>query len=145
MKAPSAYIIRKTITVQTYGDYTMHATPDDEMIAKMSPDKNKLLLEKDAQRVQVHTAVYKIDNRTVYDILDQICKDIDLYPYVKQHKSKRDGRRAFYAIYSRWLGLNHGNVTASETEIALQTSTYDGENRAWNWKKYIACMTNLIE
>ena len=56
----------------------------------------------------------------VYDILNQIYKDTDLYPYVKQHKSKRDGRGAFYAIYSRWLVLNHVNVTASEAEMALQ-------------------------
>ena len=33
-------------------------------------------------------AEYEIDNRSVYDILDQICKNTDLYPYVKQHKSK---------------------------------------------------------
>ena len=71
-----------------------------------------------------------------HDILDHIGKDTDLYPYVKQHKSKRDGRGAFY--HSRWLGLNHVNATVSEAEMALQTSTYDGEKRAWNWEKYVA-------
>ena len=60
---------------------------------------------------------YKIDNRTVYDILHQISKDTDMYPYVKQHKSKRDSRGAFYAIRSRWLDMNHVNATASEAEI----------------------------
>ena len=83
-------------------------------------------------------AEYKIDNRMVYDVLDQICKDIDLYPYVKQHKPKRDSRGAFYAIHSRWLGPNHVNVTALEAEIALLTSMYDIEKRAWNWEKYVA-------
>ena len=68
----------------------------------------------------------------VYDILDQICKDTDLYPYIKQHKSKREGIGAFYAIHSRWLGPNHVNATASEAEMALQMSMYDGEKRAWN-------------
>ena len=75
---------------------------------------------------------YTIDNRMVYDILDQICKDTDLYPYVKQHNAERDQRGAFYAIYSRWLGLNHVNAMASEAEMALQTSAYDSEKRAWN-------------
>ena len=108
----------------------MYATPDGNMIARMlhlPPDKNKLLLERDAHRVQDHTAEYVIDNRMVYDILDEICKDTDLHLYVKQHKSKRDGRGAFYAIHSRWLGPNHVNATASEAEMALQMSTYDGE------------------
>ena len=98
----------------------------------MPSDKNKLLSEKDAQTAKVCTAEYKIDNRTVYDILDHICKDSDLFPYVKQHESKRDGRGEFYAIHSRSLGPNHDNVTASEAEMALQMSTYDGKKKAWN-------------
>ena len=43
-------------------------------------------------------ANYEIDNRGVNDILDQICKDTGLYPYIKQHKSTRDGQDAYYAI-----------------------------------------------
>ena len=54
----------------------------------------------------------EIDKRTTYDILDQICKATDLHPYVKQYMFKMDGRGAFYAIHSRWLGLNHVNATA---------------------------------
>ena len=103
----------------------------------LPPDKNKLL-KGDAQSARAHTAEYDIVNRNVYGILDQICKDAHLYPYVKQYKSKRDGRRASYAILSRWLSLNHVNVTASEAKMALHMSTYDGK-KAWNWEKYVAC------
>ena len=56
----------------------------------------------------------------------------DLYPCVKQHKSKRDDIEAFYAIYCTWLGANHVNVTASEAKLGLQTSMYDGEKKTWN-------------
>ena len=86
--------------------------------------------------VKEHTAEYEVDNRSIYDILDQICKDTDLYPCVKQHKSNRGSRGASYAIHSRWLGLNHVNATASEAKMALQT--YDGQKKAWNWEKYVA-------
>ena len=79
----------------------------------------------------------------VYDILDQICKDTVLYPYIKQHKAARDRRGAFYAIHSR--------MTAPEAEIALQMSIY-GEKREWNWENYVAChlkyhiiLVNLME
>ena len=82
--------------------------------------------------VRASTAECKIDSRSDYDILDQICKETDLYPYVKQHKSKKNGRGTFYAIHSRWLSLNHINLTASKTEMALQISMYDGEMKAWN-------------
>ena len=61
-------------------------------------------------------AEYEIDNRNVYLILGQICKDTNLYPYVKQLKSKRNDRGAFYAIHSRWLGLKHANATELEVK-----------------------------
>ena len=82
MRAPLAYVIRKTITIQTYGNFPMYATPDHKMITRMlhfPKEKNKLLQETNAQTVQAHIPEYKIDNRTVYDILDQICKDKNLY------------------------------------------------------------------
>ena len=123
-------MIRNTITAQIYDDFPKHATHDDKMIARMlhlSPDKNKLQDEQSAPLVKGHKAEYEIDNRSLYDILDQICKDTDLYPYVKQHKSKRDSRGAFYAIHSRWLGLNHVKVAASEAKLVLQMSMHDGE------------------
>ena len=59
--------------------------------------------------------------------MDQPCEDTDLYPHIKNHKFKKDGRGAFYAIHSKWLGPNHVNTTASEAEAALQMSMYDGE------------------
>ena len=35
IRAPLAYIMRKTVTVQTMGDYPMCATPDNKIIARM--------------------------------------------------------------------------------------------------------------
>ena len=58
--------------------------------------------------------------------------------YVKQHKSMRGGRWAFYATYSSWLGINHVNATASEVKLAFQFSKNDGKKKAWNWEKYVA-------
>ena len=94
--------------------------------------------EKSAPLVKIHVAAYKIDKRTVYDILDQICKDTNLYSYIKQHKSKRDGRGASNSIHSSWLGPNHVNATASEAELALQMSMYNGEKETQTWEKYVA-------
>ena len=112
---PLAYIIRKTIVVKTYADYPKYATPDNEMIFRilhLTPDNNRLYDDKSAQSVKKQTAENKTDNRDVYDVLDQICKDTDLYPYIKQHESNRDSREALYAIHSRFLDPNHVNATA---------------------------------
>ena len=50
VKAPLAYVIRKTVIVWTYGNYAQYVTPYDEMIARvlhLLSDRNKLLLEHD--------------------------------------------------------------------------------------------------
>ena len=68
-----AYNIRKTIKVQNYGDYPMYANPDNEIITRMlhlPSEKGKVHNEQSAQSVTQHTTEYKINNTTVYDILD---------------------------------------------------------------------------
>ena len=84
---------------------------------------NRIYREYIATSRKDYTATYKIDNKHIYDILDQICNDTKVYPNVKQYKSKQNGRGAFYATHKRWLGPNHINETASKAEAALQTLT----------------------
>ena len=147
IRASLAYIVRKNITVHIYGDYPKYVSLDDEMITRilhLHPNENKLHNEQSAQSVTECTVELKIVNKSVYDILDQTCKDNNLYPYVKSHKSKRVGRRAYYAIYSRWLGLNQVNATASEAKMALQTSTYNSKKKAWNWESMLPNMSSNI-
>ena len=57
IRALLAYIIRKTIIVQTYGDYPKYATPDYEMIARMlhlPSETNKLLFQHSVHSVKDH-------------------------------------------------------------------------------------------
>ena len=132
-KAPLAYIIRKTVVVQTYGPYPWYATPHDNMITKMLqlPKKqNRLCSELDANNYTGQKMVCGIDNKTDNDILNHICKDTDLYHHFKQ-KPRQDGRGAFYAIHARWLVPNNVNATASEVAVMLQTLNYDGKKNAW--------------
>ena len=93
VRAPLAYVIRKIMLVQTYGEYPKYKTPDNEITTRMLhllPDKNKILLDSDVQSNKALMAEYNIYNRSVYDMLNQRCKDTDLYSYVKQNNSTRD-------------------------------------------------------
>ena len=63
-------------------------TPDDEMVIRMLHlhlDKNKLYNVISTQLVNECIAENEIDNLSIYYIVDQ---NIDLYSYIKQHKSK---------------------------------------------------------
>ena len=92
-------------------------------------EQNRFSTESMTSSRKYKTTAYKIDNGMLHDVLDQIYNDPDPYPYVKQLKSKHDGRRAFYVIHTRWLGPNHVNVKASEAEAFLQTSKDDGKKK----------------
>ena len=139
IRATLAYIIRKTITVQTYGDYPTYATPDDEIIARIlhqPPDKGRLHDEQSAPSVKGHTAEYNIENRSVYIILGQICKDTDLYPCFKQHKSKRKAEvffcNPFQVVRPKPCQCN------SIRNDCFTDVMYDGDKKAWNWEMYVA-------
>ena len=82
-----ACVVTKTVTVKSQSVYPSHATPDDEMINRMlhlPSDKNKIYNKQSVQSVIQHKPENEIDNRTVYDILYQTCKETHLHPYVKQ-------------------------------------------------------------
>ena len=73
MIVPLAYIFKKTITIQMMIERMLH----------LSPDKNKLQNEQNAQSVKKCTTEYGKDNRNNYNILDRTCKDTDLNTYIK--------------------------------------------------------------
>ena len=65
----------------------------------------------------------QLGHRIDCDILNQICKDKDLYPYVKKFKTSYDEQGAYYSIHSRWLSPNPMGLMASDTQTAHQTMT----------------------
>ena len=68
IRVPLTYIIRKTMIVQTYGDYPKYATPENEMIARMlhlPVEKKMLHNEKSAPSVTEHKTEYMRDNKSV--------------------------------------------------------------------------------
>ena len=50
----------------------------------LHPDKNRLQMNQEASSIVECTVEYEINNRIIYDILNQNCMNTDLYPNVKQ-------------------------------------------------------------
>ena len=65
-------------------------TINDCRMLHLPPDKSRLLMDRGTRSVKEFTAKYVVDNRTIYNILNQICKDKDLYPCVKKHTSPQE-------------------------------------------------------
>ena len=66
-----------------------------------------------------------VDNALVYQILSKIFTDMDAYVYVKIWQCTSTSTSDFCAL-TMWPG-----------RLQMQTSHYDGENRAWDWDKFI--------
>ena len=81
VRAPLAFLIRKTIIVKTYSDFSKHVTFDDKMMIKMlhlSQDKNKYLLW---IVITVQSRRIRKGKKVMTELFmthDQICKDKDL-------------------------------------------------------------------
>ena len=101
MRVPLAYVIRKTITVQTYGDYLKYVTTDEKVIARM------LALS-----------------------MTSWIRSAKILIYIHKSNSISPRRMA--------KGRFMPSTTASEAKLVLQIFTYDTNDKAWNWEKYVA-------
>ena len=78
-----------------------------------------------------------VQPRTVCDILDQICKDMDLQP-TSNSTSSNKMVESHSMLSTPWLGHNYVIVTESEAKAGFQTLTCNFEVKAWNWKKHVS-------
>ena len=63
--------------------------------------------------------------------------DTDAYSYMEQRKSMQNGQVVFFDIHKQFLGSGHVARLATEAKRKLQNSHYDGEEKGWDWDKYI--------
>ena len=84
------------------------------------------------------TDTYNGYNRVLV-MLDLLCRESDLNPYLKKQKAKTVWLRGYLCHLSAIARPNHINAITSESENALQVSTYDCEKKGWNWEKLVSC------
>ena len=85
-----------------------------------------------------YTHYYTLDRVVIWKILYEICYGTPYYTYIKAHQQSRDGRAAYFALYTALLGTQAVANYASKAENKLQTMTLDGGNkRNWGFEKYV--------
>ena len=84
--------------------------------------------------------VYKLDNRHVWKIMADLCRDHKCWTYVKPFQRARNGRGAFLGLRQHYLGPNNINNTASEAKANLNNTKYHGEKKRWNFESYVSLM-----
>jgi hypothetical protein len=72
-------------------------------------------------------------------------RDEKCWTYVKPFQRARDGRGAFMALHTHYLGANHVNNMASEAESKLAKAMYHGEKRRYNFESYISALNDQFQ
>jgi hypothetical protein len=136
-KAPLAYVIRDEATVpdQVNDPTTNYATPEEEMIRRMP--------HTDAAGIELPT--YQHDRTKVWQALSEMTRDEKCWTYVKPFQRTCDGRGAFLALHTHYLGANHVNNMASEAESKLAKAMYHGEKRRYNFESYISALNEQFQ
>jgi hypothetical protein len=121
-KIPLAYIVRDEEALPDGNDPAInYATVQDEMIRRAPHDGQ----------------MYQSDNEKTWEIMAAITRDHDCWTYVKPAQRARDGRQAYQRLFNHYLGPNNVDNLASAAEKRLETTTYQGEKKRWDFEKYV--------
>jgi hypothetical protein len=130
-KIPLAYVVRKDEAVPDDDPPGQYATVQDAMIARA----RHFTIEADGTRTI--DAVYLTNREKVYEIIAKITRDHPCWTYVKPAQRTRDGRMAYLGLYQHFLGPNNVDNMATMAEDKLKSTVYNGEQRRWDFEKYI--------
>jgi hypothetical protein len=111
-KAPLAYVVREGVAVLAHNldpleDYI---TVQEEMVARMP---------------HTHLA-YREDNIAVWDIIRDSIHDTEAFSWVKRCKRRRDGREAYTALTSHYLGNAKNEALRNSADNKILTTFYSG-------------------
>jgi hypothetical protein len=136
-KAPLAYVIRAEAEVTDEADDlpANYDTPENEMIARMP--------HLDPAGELLPTFIH--DRSKVWQTISEVCRDDKCWTYVKPFQRSRDGRGAYQALHTHYLGANHVNNMASIAESKLAQATYYGEKRRYNFESYISTLNEQFQ
>ena len=130
-KIPLAYVVRKDETVPVDDPIGGYPTVQDAMIARA----RHFTTEADGTRLL--DPVYTTNREKVYEIIAKITRDHTCWTYVKPAQRTRDGRLAYQGLYQHFLGPNNVDNMATMAEDKLKSTVYNGEQRRWDFEKYI--------
>jgi hypothetical protein len=138
-KAPLAYVIRDVAAVppEANDPAANYDTPENEMIARMP--------HQDTAVPPQNLPTYIHDRSKVWQAISEVTKDDKCWTYVKPFQRSRDGRGAFQALHTHYLGANHVNNMASIAESKLAQAKYYGEKRRYNFESYISTLNEQFQ
>jgi hypothetical protein len=128
---PLAYVVRKDEAVPTVEPEGGYATVQDEMIARAPHFRIS------ATGVRNPDQTFLVNRQKVWEIIAHITRENSCWTYVKDAQRTRDGRKAYLSLWTHYLGPNNVDNMATQAEQKLQSTVYNGEQRRWDFERYV--------
>ena len=129
---PLSYVVREEIAIPAADPPGGYPSLQDELVARAP-----ILDPTPGAAADARTRQYLTDNGKVWELLSAITRDQDCWTYVRPSQRFRDGRGAFIGLKQHYLGANSVDNQASRAESKLNTLSYTGEKRRWNFEKFV--------
>jgi hypothetical protein len=133
-KAPLLYLCRKQENppAEDQDPSTNYKSLREELIARCP-----MWIDYDAMEPFLRPAYYEVENMKLWETLHKVFQSTPSYQYMKLYAKAKDGRGAYLALKSQYLGPNNANNMAQATTTKLDQLRYTGENRRWNMQRYV--------
>ena len=150
-KVPLSYVIRENVAVPDANTDPAFGMPNSKYVSVLDEMIGRAPIRNAAD--DGYEQSYLVDREKVWDLMTKICASYpECWTYIKTAMRARDGRAAYEALYTQYLGPHNVDNMADAAERKLSTLTYQGETKRWNFEKYCRAhteqhqiLTNLIE
>ncbi len=130
---PLAYVIRENLDPadDPAGGADNWPSKQDELVAR-APIRTV------QNEVTTWNSTYKTDNRKVWEKLAVLMRKLDYcWTHIKKFHKSKDGRAAFMALKTFYLGAHYVDQMANTAENKLATTFYTGERRNFTFDKFV--------
>ena len=134
--APLSYVVREAIDCPLAADDppfgeagSVYSSPQEEIIAR-SPIRS-------AGIILTYEADFVVDNKAVWELLASLCRDKDCWTHVKPFLRKKNGRGAYLALWSYYLGKQNVDNQATTSEKGLELASWSGDSKRFCFDDYV--------
>jgi hypothetical protein len=121
------YVVRPDIAVKPEAEdpAKKNETVDQEMTAR-APHTGRSCVD---------------DRRKFWDIMSNICGKHSCFVYIKPDFGTSNGRDAYMLLFDHFLGPQNVGNMASEAEIKLPGTLFNGKKKLFTWETYVRIHT----
>ena len=128
---PLAYVIRPEPLVPSVREDPLplgRETYDDELVRRASHGGE----------------IWAANNSKVWQMIRHATHGTDAWAFVKAFSRAQDGRSAYFALKSHYMGTDFVNKVKLQADAQLETLNWNGKARNFTWDKFISRLTSAF-